>query len=66
MHCTNCGNYYRLTPYNDTCFCDDCLAEQDMADTSSYPDLEVEKNLLLNPSGKTKAVFYDEDDSFGL
>lgn len=37
-----------------------------MADTSSYPDLEVEKNLLLNPSGKTKAVFYDEDDSFGL
>ena len=65
MQCSSCGTYYRLTPYNDTCYCDDCLAEQDKVSTENYPDIEVEKQLLLNPTGKTRPVFYD-DDSHGF
>lgn len=60
MHCANCGEYYRLTPYNDTHYCDACLTEESdiLIEYEEGVD-EIEKQLIVNPSGKTPPIFYD-------
>lgn len=60
--CKLCGEYYRLSPYNKTNFCDSCSTE----DFPLYDsDDQVEVDMLMNPSGKVQPVFYDEDESHG-
>ena len=56
--CVSCGNHYRQTKFNNTNKCEDCLDVDSVYD-ADY-DLEVE--TLVNPSGKTKPVFYDDTD----
>lgn len=63
MHCSACGKYYRLTVYNRTCFCEECLVEQDELYTSKD---DVGNEDFNNKSGKTMPVFYDDDDSHGF
>ena len=63
MHCSACGKYYRLTVYNKTCFCDECLVEQDELYTSQA---DIDSEPIINPSGKTMPVFYDDEDSHGF
>ena len=63
MLCAACGAYYRLTVYNRTCFCEDCLVQQDELYTTQA---EIGTEGIVNPSGKTMPVFYDEDDSHGF
>lgn len=63
--CKLCGEYYRLSPYNKTNFCDSC----DSCSTEDFPlyddDDRVEVDMLMNPTGKVQPVFYDEDESHG-
>jgi len=65
--CVSCGDYFRTNAWhNNKLECQNCV---DTLPTSVVgdEDYEVEKNHLLNPSGKTPAVFYDDrDDSYGL
>jgi hypothetical protein len=63
--CNTCGEYYRLTPYNNSCVCDECvdsLAEQS-ALFDPDDDYRIEIDMLKNPSGKTPPVFYDDRDT---
>lgn len=68
--CVVCGEYFRLSPWHTNKLecqnCTDVLHSNYVDD-----DLEIEKTTLLNPSGKTKPVFYDDgynddEDSHGL
>lgn len=64
--CVSCGDYFRTNAWhNDRNTCQNCV---DVLPTAPIDeDYEVEKNHLLNPSGKTPAVFYDDhDDSHGF
>lgn len=60
--CTVCNSRYQQTQYNKTDKCESCL----VYDYSEEDQLEI--NNLVNPSGKTQAVFYDDlnDDSHGF
>ena len=68
--CVTCGSYYRKSVYNNSDECNDCLdiaidildnEDQMTYDESTDPDVFS----VVNPSGKTRAVFYDHDvDSF--
>jgi hypothetical protein len=57
MKCIICGNYFKKHAFNQTNECDDCvhcvLPEMDS-------ETEVDVGMILNPSGKTPAVFYQD------
>lgn len=57
--CISCGTRYQLTKYNQTSKCEDCIDADLYFDNKDY-DVDVE--LLVNPTGKTKPVFYDDRD----
>lgn len=66
MKCNYCGCSFRITKiYSeakaDTTSCLDC---QGIVDDLSIPDDEIilEVNLIRNPSGRTKPVFYDDPE----
>jgi hypothetical protein len=66
--CATCGNYYRLTVYNETEVCDECLAPEDIYEEID-DDMQVEIFNIKNPSGRVPAKFNEvdsEEDSFGL
>jgi hypothetical protein len=58
--CVTCGSRYQLSVYNDTDKCDSCMSldDEDLSDIDH----------LVNPSGKTQPIFYDDlnDDSHGF
>lgn len=56
--CSACRSYYRLSPYNETDQCDDCVDTGNAFVFDEEDSLEVEH--LLNPTGKTTAKFSDE------
>lgn len=63
--CVTCGDYFRNNAWhNDKHVCQNCVDVVPQLDE----DYELEKNHLLNPSGKTPAVFYDSEDTdvYGL
>ena len=64
--CTTCGDYFRTNAWhNDKHVCQNCYFTVPTVEEDE--DYQIEKNHLLNPSGKTPAIFYDErDDSYGL
>lgn len=59
--CFSCGAKFRQTEYNTSGKCDECFD----ADTYYIDDAQVELDLLVNPSGRTKAVFYDDEPEQG-
>jgi hypothetical protein len=62
--CVTCGEYFRLNPWHQNHL--ECFGCSDSGKPNYQDeDLELEKSTLLNPTGKTRAVFYD-DDSYGL
>jgi hypothetical protein len=67
--CVICGEYYRLNSWHSsTVHCQNCVDLQPI-NSRIDSDYKLEKDALLNPSGKTKAVFYDDydrEDSHGF
>lgn len=65
--CVSCGDYFRTNAWhNNKNECQNCVDQLPIEETDE--DYVIEKNHLLNPSGKTPAVFYDseETDVYGL
>lgn len=62
-HCSTCGQHYRLSVYNQTEFCEDCLDEGSTLDDIDS-ETEVDIMRLTNPSGRTPASFSDKDSDF--
>lgn len=64
--CVLCGDYYRMNMWHSNRLeCQNCVdtAPKEYSDE----DYQLEKNTLLNPSGKTQPIFYDDrDDSHGF
>lgn len=54
--CVVCKSHYFLTIYNNSKQCDDC---QEFLEEKEEEKDQVDVNILLNPSGKTKPKFYD-------
>ena len=57
MNCIVCKRYFKQNAFNRTAECDSCL---DGTFTEIDSELEVDVNLLRNPSGRTNPIFYDE------
>lgn len=58
--CNTCGVYYRLTPFHkDRLNCEDCAYL--LPNYTPDEDSDVDIKTILNPSGKTAAVRYDDD-----
>jgi hypothetical protein len=72
--CVICGEYYRLNSWhNNRTTCQNCVDNEFPSGVlvPLYADSEymLEKDKLLNPSGRTKAVYYDDydmEDSHGF
>lgn len=60
--CSTCGAYYRLTPYHkDRLNCEDCAYL--LPDFQLDEESEMEIKSIVNPSCKTAAVRYYEDEN---
>lgn len=60
--CVHCGEYFRVSPWNsEGKACENCVDTTYVTqEEPEYDDEDqVEVNMLMNPSGVTKAVFYD-------
>lgn len=57
MNCITCLRYFKQNVFNKTAECEDCL---DRAYLQIDSEVQVDVELLRNPSGKTVAIFYDE------
>jgi hypothetical protein len=59
--CISCGTYYRLSPYNSSNECDGCY---ELAPSVTYDaEYNADVEQIVNPSGKTRAYIYDDNDS---
>ena len=59
--CVICGNYFKQHAFNRTNECDDCV---DLVLPEIDAETEVDLELMKNPSGKTRAVFYEDRDGY--
>lgn len=59
MKCIICGSYYKKHAFNQTNECDNCV---DFLLPEIDPETEVDLEIMLNPSGKTAPVFYEDRD----
>ena len=57
MNCITCNRYLKQNLCNKTAECEDCL---DRAFLDLDSEVQVDVELLRNPSGRTNPVFYDE------
>lgn len=57
MNCITCNRYFKQNAFNKTAESEDCL---DRAFLDLDSEVQVDVELLRNPSGKTNPVFYDE------
>lgn len=57
MKCVMCKDYFRRSEYNPTDCCEACI---DAADDVEYNLDDVDVQIVLNPTGKTQPVFYDD------
>lgn len=66
--CVICGEYYRLNSYHSSKLeCQNCIHSLPLG--NMYDGYSEEVNQLVNPTGKTKPVFYDDydrEDSHGF
>lgn len=57
--CSNCGGYYRLSKFhNDPIHCEDCSVYLPRFPLDEDSQAEIE--TVVNPSGKTAPVRYEE------
>lgn len=64
MKCIYCESTFKLTKYTkNSNICPEC---DGTVDNLSIPDEEVsvEAMLLINPSGRTRPVYNEEEESF--
>lgn len=61
MKCICCGEYFKPSSFSTSLECPDCEAV--IPDFATDIGFEAELEILRNPSGKTAAVFYDNEDS---
>lgn len=59
MNCITCNSYFKQNAFNKSAECENCL---DAAYLALDSEVQVDVELLRNPSGKTNPVFYDRDD----
>lgn len=61
--CIVCGVYFKPCIANayDTKTCPDCIG---VLDYNEDPELEVEKQILTNPSGKVQPKIEDDDTNY--
>lgn len=60
MKCIICNQYFKHTIFNNTYECDECRSiVLDEIDSET----QVEFSLLRNPSGRTHAHIYDDNDT---
>lgn len=59
MKCIICGNYFKQYSFNRTNECDNCV---DMLLPVIDAETEVDLELMKNPTGRTRAVFYEDRD----
>jgi hypothetical protein len=61
MNCVNCNKYFKINAFDKSSECEECL---DLSYVNSDSELQVDLNLLINPSGKTVPLLYHdpEDD----
>ena len=59
MKCIICGSYFKQHTFNRTNECDDCV---DLVLPEIDAETEIDVELMRNPSGKTRAVFYEDRD----
>jgi len=57
MKCLTCGDYFRTSQWNNSKECENCTDNQKVQEYDSEDQVEVD--ILMNPSGVTRAVFYD-------
>lgn len=57
MKCLTCGDYFRTNQWNNSKECENCTDNQKVQEYDSEDQVEVD--ILMNPSGVTRAVFYD-------
>lgn len=65
--CVSCGDYYRLSPFNQSSTCEDCSGVEVYEEID--PETEIDIRNLKNPSGRILPSFNEvdvEDDSFGF
>jgi hypothetical protein len=58
MNCITCNRYFKQNAFNKTAECEECL---DAAFLNLDSEVQVDFELLKNPSGKTIPVFYDDE-----
>lgn len=58
MQCKACGSYFRRNEWNTSDYCEKCVDSDDSLDYNTL-DEEQEIEILMNPTGKTPARFYD-------
>lgn len=56
LKCYSCGTKFKQSEYNTSGKCNDCYDD----DFLYLDDDKIDVDLLVNPTGKTKAVFYDD------
>ena len=59
MKCIICNTYFKQHAFNRTNECDDCT---DMLFPVIDQETEIDVELMKNPSGKTRPVFYEDRD----
>lgn len=57
MICVTCHEYYRLSEYNNSTECSNCIDQLDIPPVDSEDRIELD--ILVNPSGHTKAVYVE-------
>jgi hypothetical protein len=58
-NCIKCQCHYRLDEYNNSLECFSCLDTNPEEDLYLDEDDQVDVDMLTNPTGVTKAVFYE-------
>lgn len=57
MKCIICDNYFKKHAFNQSNECDACI---DIILPEIDPETEIDVVIMLNPSGRTPAVFYED------
>jgi Zn finger protein HypA/HybF involved in hydrogenase expression len=57
MKCIICNQYFKHTVFNQSFECENC---QSIVLDEIDSEMQVEVELLKHPSGKTRAVMYDD------
>jgi hypothetical protein len=63
MKCLICGSYFKQNAFNRSMECEDCVAVSFDSFEDLDPEMQVEVNILTNPSGKKQPMIYEDRDN---